>query len=169
MQIHGGYGYIEEYPVERAYRDARINRIFEGTNEINRLLITGMLFTRAMGGKIDLFAAFPGIERQVKAAARPTSPAKDTPPGCATPSNSVERAKRAAIYSAMKGAMKYMSTHARGAGVPGVRRQPADRHSTPSIAPSAARWQARAGRPRTAHTHECWRRSRRCGSTASCA
>ena len=65
VQIYGGYGFVEEYPAERNYRDVRVNRIFEGTNEINRLLITGFLLKRAMSGQLPLMAAIKQLMVEV--------------------------------------------------------------------------------------------------------
>jgi alkylation response protein AidB-like acyl-CoA dehydrogenase len=67
VQIHGGYGYHQDYAVERAYRDSRINRIFEGTNEINRLLTTGMMLKRAQQGRLGLVKAAKGLMDEVLA------------------------------------------------------------------------------------------------------
>jgi len=70
VQIYGGYGFVEEYPAERGYRDARINRIFEGTNEINRLVITGFLLKRAMSGQLPLMAAIKKLMDEVLSGTR---------------------------------------------------------------------------------------------------
>src|SRR5918999_434949 len=65
VQVFGGYGYSADYPAEKAYRDSRINRIFEGTNEINRLLIPGMLVRRAVAGKLGLMPAAQALMDEV--------------------------------------------------------------------------------------------------------
>jgi len=67
VQIYGGYGFVEEYPAERAFRDARVNRIFEGTNEINRMIITGWIMKRAMGGQLALMPAIKKLMDEVLA------------------------------------------------------------------------------------------------------
>jgi len=67
VQIHGGYGFHQDYLVERAYRDSRINRIFEGTNEINRMLATGMLLKRAQRGRLGLVEAVKKLQGEIMA------------------------------------------------------------------------------------------------------
>lgn len=77
VQIHGGYGYMREYAVERAYRDSRVNRIFEGTNEINRLLIPTMLFRRAAQGAVP---SLDGVQQEQAAFLARTAPPTFTGP-----------------------------------------------------------------------------------------
>jgi alkylation response protein AidB-like acyl-CoA dehydrogenase len=65
VQIHGGYGFMQEYPIERAYRDARIQRIFEGTNEINRLLVPGTFLKKAFKGELPLFQKAMALQEEL--------------------------------------------------------------------------------------------------------
>ncbi len=78
VQIHGGNGFVRDYPAERSYRDARVNRIFEGTNEINRLLIPGMFVRRALKGGLPVIAAAKALQEEILSPSMP-EPLGDTP------------------------------------------------------------------------------------------
>ena len=78
VQIHGGNGFVRDYPAERMYRDARVNRIFEGTNEINRLLIPGMLIRRALKGGLPLIPAAKQLQDEILTPSMP-EPSSDEP------------------------------------------------------------------------------------------
>ena len=79
VQIHGGNGFVKDYPAERHYRDARVNRIFEGTNEINRLLIAGMLVKRAVKGDLPLIPAARRLQDEILAGPAGLEPRGDGP------------------------------------------------------------------------------------------
>jgi alkylation response protein AidB-like acyl-CoA dehydrogenase len=77
VQIHGGNGFVRDYTAERMYRDARVNRIFEGTNEINRLLIPGMLIRRALKGGLPLIAAAKKLQDEILSPSMPEPPSDE--------------------------------------------------------------------------------------------
>jgi len=105
VQIYGGYGFVEEYPAERAYRDARINRIFEGTNEINRLIITSFLLKRAMSGQLPLMPAIKKLMDEVLSG--PTTSEEVEGP-LADERKLVANAKKLGLFAAGAATQKYM-------------------------------------------------------------
>ena len=106
LQIYGGYGYVEEYPAERAYRDSRINRIFEGTNEINRLIITGWLMKSAMSGKLPLTSAIKQLMDEVVAG---PVPKEEREGPLAAEVDLLASAKKLTLFAAGAATQKYMA------------------------------------------------------------
>lgn len=105
VQIYGGYGFVEEYPAERAYRDARINRIFEGTNEINRLIISGFLLKRAMSGQLALM---PAIKQLMDEVLSGPSLGEEVEGPMAEEQKLVASAKKLGLFAAGVATQKYM-------------------------------------------------------------
>jgi alkylation response protein AidB-like acyl-CoA dehydrogenase len=105
VQIYGGYGFVEEYPAERAYRDARVNRIFEGTNEINRMITTGWMLKQAMSGKLALMPAIKKLMDEVLAGPSTADPLEGF---LAAERTLVMNAKKIALFVAGAASQKYM-------------------------------------------------------------
>jgi alkylation response protein AidB-like acyl-CoA dehydrogenase len=104
VQIYGGYGFHEDYPVARGYRDSRVNRIFEGTNEINRMLIVQMLMKRAIAGTLPLMAAGAKLQEEILSGA----PMEESSDGqWAEESRIVQGAKKVFLLAAGAALQKY--------------------------------------------------------------
>ncbi len=104
LQLHGGYGYVEGYSAERSYRDARINKIFEGTNEINRLIITGWMMKRAMQGRLALL---PAIQRVMDEVMAGPSPREERSGELADQHALLASAKKLSLFCAGAASQKY--------------------------------------------------------------
>lgn len=103
VQLHGGYGYMAEYEVERIYRDSRINRIFEGTNEINRLIVPGTFMKKAMKGELPLLEQAQALQQEILGMV----PEEIADEPLAQEKYLVKMAKKVALLAAGTAALKY--------------------------------------------------------------
>ena len=108
LQIHGGYGFTSEYPIEQPYRDTRVNRIFEGTNEINRMLIPGTIFKRVMQGKLNFLPMAGRVEAEVKTGDAAEAPLDDET-HLALERFMCEQAKKVFFFTSGAAAQKHMA------------------------------------------------------------
>ena len=108
VQIYGGYGFSADYPMDRAYRDSRINRIFEGTNEINRLLTVDMILKKAMKGELDLMGPAQAVQNELMAI--PDFSVEEETGLFAAEKKTVQKLKKAILMVAGTAVQKYMNS-----------------------------------------------------------
>ncbi len=108
LQTFGGYGFTSDYPIEQMVRDSRVNRIFEGTNEINRMLIPGTLLKRVMKGQLNLMPRVQAVGAEVKSGDAATPPLESDDP-LALARFMTEQAKKVCLYIAGAAVQKYMA------------------------------------------------------------
>jgi alkylation response protein AidB-like acyl-CoA dehydrogenase len=111
VQIYGGYGFSADYPMDRAYRDSRINRIFEGTNEINRMLLVDMILKKAMKGELDLMGPAQAVQQELMAI--PDFNPEEETGLFAAEKKTIQKLKKAILMVAGTAVQKYMNSLAK--------------------------------------------------------
>ncbi|UOQ66753.1 acyl-CoA dehydrogenase family protein [Hymenobacter volaticus] len=111
VQVYGGYGFSADYPMDRAYRDSRINRIFEGTNEINRMLAVDMILKKALKGELDLMGPAQAVQQELMAI--PDFNLEDETGLFATEKKTIAKLKKAILMIAGTAVQKYMNSLAK--------------------------------------------------------
>ncbi|GAA3953000.1 acyl-CoA dehydrogenase family protein [Hymenobacter algoricola] len=111
VQIYGGYGFSADYPMDRAYRDSRINRIFEGTNEINRMLAVDMILKKAMKGELDLMGPAQAVQAELMAI--PDFNTEEETGLFAAEKKTIQKLKKAILMVAGTAVQKYMNSLAK--------------------------------------------------------
>ena len=111
VQVYGGYGFSADYPMDRAYRDSRINRIFEGTNEINRMLAVDMILKKALKGELDLMGPAQAVQQELMAI--PDMNLEEETGLFATEKKTIAKLKKAILMIAGTAVQKYMNSLAK--------------------------------------------------------